>query len=649
MVNLLKKLFRCKIAMAAILTAFVSFVLFCIYTPFFGTNDDYIMSILVQNGDTHLIFMNYFLVSVDVMLQKLFTGVNMFFLMQIINCLLAFLIFNYVFMAKFRTKLGLGIAFVFDALFLYTGIINVQWTHTAVYMCASGFALLYYAFFCESRKGFRIFQIIVGFLFVITGACYRFIVFEVSVCIFLLMCACLLIETVMVKKYGEGSFKKALVYGLKRFLGIAICLVVVAVTAFGAQFLSEKCNASERYSEFKAYNSARAKINDYTVAPYKGNEEFYNSIDIRSQNDIRTVRRYYYDRDFFTTERFTAISQYSREQGFGKLGVKDLVDKWLDRFDQRLPFHVSHTVLLILIGGFGCIAAILLFIFRNKLKLLFPILLTLAWIVFLYRFTPDNFNYPSVALALLFVLSSYFYNRYHFLLAAAMSAAIFGLYEFQYLSRLSYRVTLTFFLPAAVFMLIAMSNDRLRVRYKNLSVGVKRFYTCVVALFCAAAIVFTGYYNYHSKPVSRDVAEPELALQDYINDRPSDVFVYNTKLYSTLDTSRRFALRVSDCPENAVVFADWQTSSYYYDNELKEHGIGRLFEEMIDDPHRHFVLYRPQCKDVARFYNDHYAKPGQKIKLIVETNKDVNKFYAVYKVVTVEKQPKDNQKTGDTK
>ena len=62
MVNLLKKLFRCKIAMAAILTAFVSFVLFCIYTPFFGTNDDYIMSILVQNGDTHLIFMNYFLV-----------------------------------------------------------------------------------------------------------------------------------------------------------------------------------------------------------------------------------------------------------------------------------------------------------------------------------------------------------------------------------------------------------------------------------------------------------------------------------------------------------------------------------------------------------------------------------------------------------
>ncbi len=642
MVKLMKKIFDCKIAMAAILTAVLSVLLFCIYTPVFGTNDDYIMSILVQNGDSHLIFMNFFLVSFNVMLQKMFTDVNIFLLLQIINCIIAFLVFNYVFMSKFRGKLGLAVAFVFDALFLYMGIIMVQWTHTATFMCASGFLLIFYAIFFEKRKGVRIVQLIAGFLLIMTGACYRFIVFEVSICVFLVMCACLFIERVSVAKAENGSFKKALAAGLKSLLGIIIAVAVVAVSAFGVRFLSEKINASDRYAEFKAYNSARVGINDYSVAPYAGNEEFYNSIDIVSQNDISSVRRYCYDRDFFTTERLRDISQYSRENSYGKRSVKEIAELWLLRIEHRLPFTMNRTVLIALLGAFACIAAVVLFIFRNKLKLLFPILLTVAWAVFLYRFPPDNFNFPCVALGLLFVLTSYFYNRYHFLLAASMSAVVFGLYELQYLSRLSYRVTLTFLLPALVFMLAGMSNDRLRARFRSVSMPKKRFAYSVIALFSAAAIVLTGYFNYHSKPITRNITATDPGLRNYVSDHPEDVFIYNTKLYASLDNSRRFALQTSDCPDNAVVFADWQTSSYYYDNELKEHGIGNLFQEMIDNPHRHFVLYRPTCRMIAKFYNDHYAKPGETIKLIIETKSRLNKWFAVYKVVTVKDQPKSD-------
>ena len=338
MKNSFKKLVDCKIAMAALLTALMSLMLFCIYNPIFGTNDDYIMSILVQHGDAHSIFMNFFLVAFNVLMQKVFTSVNMFMVLQIANALLAFFILDYVFLSKFRGKPGFFVAFVFDALFLYMGIIVVQWTHTAVYLCAAGFSLLYYGFFCEKRKGVRRFQIAAAVVVVLAGACYRFIVFEVSLAFFLLMCGCVFLETVLVKKRGGENLKEALIGGIKRFLGIVISIAVITAMVFGVRALGEKCNASERYAEFKAFNSARVGINDYKVAPYSENEEFYNSIGIVSQNDINTIRRYYYDKDFFTTDRLKEISQYSRAQGYGRLGVKDIVDKWRVL---QLQFHDS--------------------------------------------------------------------------------------------------------------------------------------------------------------------------------------------------------------------------------------------------------------------------------------------------------------------
>lgn len=623
------------------MTALMATLLFCIYDPIFGTNDDYIMSVLVQHGDNHSIFLNFFLVSFNVLAQKVFTNINMFMVLQIANALLAFVTISYVFLAKNRSKIGFVMAFIFEALFLYMGVIVVQWTHTAVYLCAAGFSLLYYAFFCEERKGVRIFQIIASVFLVLAGGCYRFIVFEVSLAIFLLMCGCMFLEKVLKEKAREGSLKKALIGGLKRFLGIVISIVVIVGMVFGARFLSDKLNASERYSEFKEFNSARARINDYSVAPYDGNEEFYNSIDIKSQNDIVTIKKYYYDRDFFTTQRLQEISKYSRSSGNGQLSVKEIFNKWLERFDNVLPFHVSHTVLLVMLAVGFCLAAVLLFIFRNRIKLLFPILLTIAWIIFLYRFPPLRDNFPTFALAVVFVVSSYFYNRYYFLVCAVMSAAVFGLYEYQYLSRLSYRVTLTFFLPALVYLMVAFNQDRLRVRYRSLSVGGKRFAYGVIALFAAATIVFIGYKNYQWKPYTRNIPDPNLTIQNYIKEHDPDIYVYNTKLYSAVDTSRDRALRISDVPDNAVIFADWQISSYYYDDLLKDHGIEKLFEEMIDNEHRHFVLLKSQIKSVQKFYNQHYAKEGEVIKMVRETEPDFNKYFAVYKVVTEKAEVKE--------
>lgn len=638
--KILKKFFDCKIALSVILTGLIAALLFSIYDPIFGTNDDYIMSILVQHGDNHSIFLNFFLVSFDVLAQKVFTNFNMFMVLQIANALLAFVIISYVFMAKFPTKLGVVIAFLFEALFLYMGIIVVQWTHTAVYLCAAGFSLLYYAFFCEKRKGFRIFQIIVAVFAALVGACYRFIVFEVSLAIFALMCGCMLIEKIVTKKKEGESLKQSLIGGLKSFLGIIISAVIIVGMAFGAQFLSEKMNASERYTEFKTFNSARARINDYSVAPYKGNEEFYNSIGIKSQNDISTIRRYYYDRDFFTTERLQAISKYSRETGGGQLSAKEIGKMWLERIDKVLPFHVSHMVLLIMLAVGVCIAAVLLFIFRNRIKLIFPILLTVGWVIFLYRFPPLRDNFPTLALAVVFVLTSYFYNRYYFLVCAALSAAVFGLYEYQYLSRLSYRVTLTFFLPALVYLMVAFNHDRLRAKYKSIPAAGKRFAYGVIALFAAATVVFIGYKNYQWKPHTRNIPEPNVTIQNYIKEHAPDIYVYNTRLYSAVDTSRDRAMRMSDVPDNAVVFADWQISSYYYDDLLEKHGIKKLFEEMIDNEHRHFVMMKSQIKSLQTFYNQHYAKKGETIQLVRETEPEFNKYFAVYKVVTVEAEEK---------
>ena len=182
--------------MAALLTAVSLMVLLAFnrFSVIYATNDDYIMSVLIQAGDDRNIFMNYFLTHFNVVLQKLLPFVNWFSLLQLIFSFASVTVVNFVLMKKQKGIEGLIFSLFFDFLFVATVMVTVHWTQTTALMCGAGFVLLFYALMMEERKGFKVFQILVAFFLTVFGSLYRLVAFELSALVFALICLCFFIK-----------------------------------------------------------------------------------------------------------------------------------------------------------------------------------------------------------------------------------------------------------------------------------------------------------------------------------------------------------------------------------------------------------------------------------------------------------------------
>lgn len=648
----LQKCYDCKLLMGALLTA-VSLVVLLLFNRFsviYATNDDYIMSVLIQAGDDRNIFMNYFLTHFNVILQRLLPFVNWFSLLQLIWSFIAVTAVNFVLMKKQKGIEGLIFSLFFDFLFVATVMVTIHWTQTTALMCGAGFVLLFYALKLEERKGCRIFQLIMALILTVFGSLYRLVAFELSALVFALMCLCFFIKDVSVTMGAQKGFFKAFGKTFRRYLSLMICAVLIVCLALGAELFSGRIkNADPDYQGYVDYNYERSALNDYKVPDFEKNAEFYRSIGVESAEDLNIVLKLHTDKNFYNTGRLHSIAEYSKSKGMGMTSATQLAIRFIkSEISKRIPLESRMGKLAVLgvAGLLGLGVCIVLFLFRNKLKFLFPILLCVIWFFFIKYYGIKLETILFLPLVLMILLTVFFHNRYYFLFCSAMSFITMALYFYQNFSRIRYRVSYTFLLPAILFLLFAYSRDQLQVRFRDPKNVWKVIYA-IVAVGASAAVVCYANIKYLQSNYAHVNVGFDDCVQDYVEENEDTFFIYTYSMYPVLDRSFFEPLLPSDCPQNSMIYGDWQMASAYYENTLQENGIEKLFDEMKNSPDKRIILSLSSKFDFVKmyesYYNAHYAEDGETIKLVEEahfepeydnTKETYNKHIGIFKVVT---------------
>ena len=652
MKNAFQKIYHCKILTAVLLTAVSLTILLAFnrFSLFYATNDDYIMSVLIQAGDDRNIFMNYFLTHLHVVIQRMLPFVNWFSLLQVIFSFAAVTVVNFVLMKKQQGIEGLIFSLIFDFLFVATVMVTVHWTQTTALMCGAGFVLLFYALMLEERRGFKVFQIIVAFFLTVFGSLYRLVAFELSALIFALICLCFFIKEVSVILNTQKGFFKAFFKTLRRYLSLMICAVLIVCLALGAELFSDKIKeADPDYQGYVDYNYVRSSVNDYKVPNFEDNEEFYRSVGIESKDDLNMVMKLHTDKGYFDTARLKAVADYSESKGMGMISATQMAIRFIKSQIKRFLSVESRMGILLVLGIGGLLGlglCIVLFIFRNKLKFLFPILLCVVWFFFMKYYGIKLETVLFLPLILFIALTVFFYNRYHFLFCAAMSFITMALFFYQNFSRIRYRVSYTFLLPAILFLLFSYSREHLQVRFEEPKTFLKVIYA-VVAVGASAAVICYANVKYLNSNLAHINIGFDDSVQDYVEEQDDTFFIYTYPLYPVLDSSFFNPLRPSDCPQNTMIYGDWQMASAYYENTLKENHIENLFEEMKNSPDKRIIISLSSSFDYVAmyesYYNAHYAEEGETVKLIEEahfepeydnTSESYRKYIGIFKVVT---------------
>lgn len=206
-----------------------------------------------------------------------------------------------------------------------------------------------------------------------------------------------------------------LVLLIKRYGTILVSFVIIFSLLTSLFLVSANIKSSfEGYIEYKNYNSARSNLVDFDFAQYNGNESFYNSIDIYSQNDLDIYKNWCLDSDFFTTERMKKIVDYSKQPNinprFSLTLIYNLLCNKLSTYVPINPVIVLLVVFLIVIG-----LLLLLIVNRNKMKFCFPILYTLMWIVFFCVFRISTANFLIQIFAIISTITVYVFNRNYYI------------------------------------------------------------------------------------------------------------------------------------------------------------------------------------------------------------------------------------------
>ncbi len=641
--NLSRSLSRKKL-LVSFFILLVSICICLLLTRFrfiYSTNDDYIFSWMIFQGEEKSIFYNYFLQTFFVAIQKLFPFINCFCVFEIISCSLSLLAIIYVILNKFEGLSGIVISIIFSIIISVSSIIMIQWTQTTTLMCSAGFFLLVYAWKCEEHKGYKVLQIVCSVYLVLVGSMFRFISFKVCVLLFGLYFIYIYFEKIFVLK-GKIINRVSLV--LRNNAKVIVSFVLIVIISFSCNYLSSIiCNSDEVYRSHVAYNSARAKVTDYDPLGYEGNESFYNSIDVLSQEDIDMLTRRHMDTDFFTVERLSMIGDYSHSTNGIAHNAKFALTKSAKKIYRlildikqllHLPFsNFLYLTMLVIIASLVLLLLIISLVkikkrnetkYHRLLRILLLVFVVLFEALYILLFRINSNSCLVLLLFAIIILCVLFFELKALICTLLMSTISLALVVYQSYFRTSFRVNYTALLPVILILLLYLCNHRVLPWSSSINkvVGI-----CGSSLSIALVVVsFVFLWNGELAP---NIVSYNDSLKNYIEEHHETTFMHLDKEYAKLDIGYINTFPPIQYPDNTVVYGSFQTTSVCYENRLVDKGINKLFKEMIDSNDRRFIISSYSDFDIINtyeiYYNNHYAVGGKTIKLELEDEIETSK------------------------
>ncbi len=585
----------------------------------YESNDDFFISHFIVNGYDKCLFVSYFITAVLVPLQKIFTTINVWIVSQLLFSFFSVVIIIYIFLSKFGMKLGILFSVLFHVIFGYCNFISLEFTRTPVTMASAGYLLIIsFLFLDKEDKNHKWinWQSVIGVILIILSSFYRFYSFlSVSGVFFVFIFASAFTKWLRLRK---ENMKMDYFVFVKKILFILLMLIV----AFALEKLSGYIKTNDKdYLYHEKYQAARSACIDIRPSPYQGNEEFYNSIGIVSDNDITLLCQWTVsDEDFFTLEKLKAIAEYSKkDSGFIPRFTKSIT--YIFNIISRRLGSASTTI--IIVGICFIIFLILLIVFRNKWKRIVPFLFAVTWVGFLYLFYAFYqyiFMYMAVFPGILMVFLSFLCNRYSFIIHCFMSAVLFTLIIYLEFTYTNFRATYTLIFPAMCIIIYNFDKNDIRSYVQKMHPNMQKgIFTASIMIYLAITIMVFKICPF--------IYSPE-------NDNSAFIYIENHKEnFYFLDQAQRHAMKNLDAAiwkaelSSNSIHTSWATGSEFFHNRQKEYHLEHLYADMIDNPHAFYVSDR-KISMVEKYYNDHYSNGKNNIVLERVAN-DVMEVYRI--------------------
>lgn len=598
-----------------------------------GSYEEYAFSMLISGGDGVVLFLGVFLSEILVFFQSLLPFVNVFSLFLILSGFCSFVILNYILLKKLSFKLGLLLSLALDCIFMNVMVISFQWTHTATIICLASVSLVFYSVLNENRRRIMSLQFTLGFLGIILSSQLRFDAAKVCLAFACLFCLCVFVKNVF--DNDEVLLKKKLCLGIKKTFTLVLTALLLLGAGFVCDGVSEAIkNTDETYKGYVDYNNIRSKTEDYPIAQYESNKDFYDSIGIYSKGDFDLLTCFKLDKDFFTIDRLETISDYAQEHDSGIQNIYLSYFNALRNKTVSLTGNGNLVYLVLCVAGIAILALIFfLYKIRNRIKILFLILFFCMWGAFLLylgigTLLNDMLLLVFLAVSMIIILIG---NRYQYAFVMIFNTGILLLYNYMAHVRLGFRVAITFILPAIFFLLMLFEIKDIRKRIVNrslrLCVGIK---AASVLLPTVALVVFVqsqiGVFSFNTAQCKYDSD-----LINYISSNSNNVYLFDWYGCELVDHSKYNPLMVPDYPENSVHYGSWPISSHLFENQLNEYNIKHLHEEMINSTQFRFIISKDDERYIVQledYYKAHYCR-GTKIELIEDYSSDKAWVYRV--------------------
>jgi len=487
---------------------------------FYETNDDFTIAYRIAGGYPYVGFVNYFLCRVLIVIQKMFSGINVFMLSQVVVSFIAFTAVLETVMERSKrlTDSLLAVAAVF--FFSFDHYSSIQFTKTSALLMAAGLVVVADTYI-NSRSVIRFF---IGFLLYFTGVAYRQMgMFPALayICMFML-----LFWLISGREFFEG--RKPV-----KEIGLFLLIAALLVAPYGIDQLSDRINAGipER-ALAREYQALRTTITDYPVyESYDSLQAEYESAGI-SKNDVYMIDRFILDYDGGASiENLRTINEiYNKGAGHtmtAEMAVKKFVrEVWKSL--KSLNFTGMHIILLAALG---------------------------IYLIFVLK--PRNWTF-IVVIALLTV---------------ALYIAIY------YLQRTKYRAFYVADVSAAFWILYAVaSQERREAKHRILEV-----LACllVIAAVFSMTPIAARILNAKAAHNTTQVEAPEHT--EYFAEHPDMFYIMPTAVQKQPATYLDpFAVPVM--PENVTNTGGWETLTPARMDFMKSHGVNNPIRDLIDNP-----------------------------------------------------------------
>lgn len=371
-------------------------VFLCLFTPYYDTNDDWLLSNFVNGAiaekSARMVYINVIIGALLKGLYTLIPAVPWYALLQYVMLFASFTAMTWILLERWELIPAMALSIGFISIFGMDAYIVVQYTKTTAAATVSGVLLILYSLGKEKGTKSRRITMAIGIILALLGGMYRYYEFLAAGAV---ICWIIIDPLTDAVKCGDGGVK----YRLRRAFDTVKPFILLLLLFGAARVIDSAAYRDPEWANYIEYNKARTLVMDHGTPLYNMYKEGYNNLGI-SEDYVFQIRNWnFFDPDKLDTQTMYDIAALkSRHKLIG--GDTAVIDFF--------PICVPQLIREWCFAGLVLAAAVWLLFGRHDLRAIISIMLSAAicLCVFIYFFFSERFGIYRVDYGIILALTA---------------------------------------------------------------------------------------------------------------------------------------------------------------------------------------------------------------------------------------------------